>query len=68
MADVEFTGPDGQPFPNESSVGDAAWHGGFDMTLNGKVVRKASITSRKQLGRALLRIWEVVCDRTSKCA
>lgn len=39
MSDVEFTGPDGEPFPSDSSVGDAAWHGGFDMTLNGKVVR-----------------------------
>eukprot|EP00752_Nemacystus_decipiens_P011035 g9804.t1 len=37
VSDVEFTGPDGEPFPNDSSVGDAAWHGGFDMTLNGKV-------------------------------
>lgn len=40
MSEVELTGPDGEPFPNDSSVRDAAWHGGFDMTLNGKVVRK----------------------------
>ncbi len=38
MSDVVFTGPDGQPLPDDSSVGDAAWHGGFDMTLDGKLV------------------------------
>lgn len=41
MSAVEFTGPDGEPFPNDSSVGDAAWHGGFDMSLNGQLVRSS---------------------------
>lgn len=48
MSDVEFTGPDGEAFPNDSSVGDAAWHGGFDMTVNGKVVRAPCSSSSMQ--------------------
>ncbi|CAB1114232.1 unnamed protein product [Ectocarpus sp. CCAP 1310/34] len=36
VSSVEFTGPNGKPLPDDSSVGDAAWHGGFDMTLDGK--------------------------------
>ncbi|CAM9710798.1 unnamed protein product [Ectocarpus sp. 12 AP-2014] len=36
VSSVEFTGPNGEPLPDDSSVGDAAWHGGFDMTLDGK--------------------------------
>ncbi|CAM9304104.1 unnamed protein product [Pylaiella littoralis] len=35
VSNVEFTGPGGEPLPDDSSVGDAAWHGGFDMTLDG---------------------------------
>lgn len=41
VSTVEFTGPSGDPLPDESSVGDAAWHGGFDMTLDGKEVKKS---------------------------
>ena len=43
VSDVDFTGPDGEPLPDESSVGDAAWHGGFDMTVGGKLVRLYSV-------------------------
>ncbi|CAM9547048.1 unnamed protein product, partial [Hapterophycus canaliculatus] len=35
VSSVEFTGPNGDPLPDDSSVRDAAWHGGFDMTLDG---------------------------------
>lgn len=38
VSNVEFTGPGGEPLPDDSSVGDAAWHGGFDMTLDGNQV------------------------------
>lgn len=54
MSDVEFTGPDGEPFPNDSSVGDAAWHGGFDMTLNGKVVRRQLRPEAARRGASVL--------------
>lgn len=43
MSDVEFTGPDGDPLPDDSSVGDAAWHGGFDMTLDGTQVNCSDV-------------------------
>lgn len=58
MSDVEFTGPGGEPFPDDSSVGDAAWHGGFNMTLDGKQVRAAV--------NYILRIYGVICG-PSRC-
>lgn len=39
VSKVEFVGPNGKVLPADSTVGDAAWHGGFDMTLDGKHVR-----------------------------
>lgn len=39
MSKVEFSGPNGEQLPDESTVGDAAWYGGFDMALDGKHVR-----------------------------
>ncbi|CAM9381088.1 unnamed protein product, partial [Laminaria digitata] len=36
VSKVEFSGPNGEQLPDESTVGDAAWYGGFDMALDGK--------------------------------
>lgn len=50
MSSVEFTGPNGEPLLDDSSVGDAAWHGGFDMTLDGKQVRRKYIARQQGPG------------------
>lgn len=36
---MEFSGPNGEKLPDESTVGDAAWYGGFEMILDRKHVR-----------------------------
>lgn len=59
VSSVEFTGPDGEPLSDDSSVGDAAWHGGFDMTLDGK-----QVCSCQQQAGSRLALWLHTCCYT----
>lgn len=54
MSSVEFVGPGDKPLPDESTISDVAWHGGFDLKLDGKQVScrlKSGAFHRKDRGR-----------------
>lgn len=40
VGSVEFVGPGGETLPDESTISGVAWHGGFDIKLDGKQVSR----------------------------
>lgn len=74
VSTVEFVGPNGEPLPDDSTVGDAAWHGGFDMTLDGKHVRlrlhhgHVELISTVALAGVALSMLCLCCTRAGICA
>lgn len=60
VSTVEFVGPDGQPLPDESTVGDAAWHGGFEMNLDGKQV--SSVFFRDKIVSCTMILLPFACE------